>query len=278
MNSEIRKVRHAFIAPTNYLHLVPEESKFHLLLAHLMDNPKYTEFYRKRQLAGDFIIIDNGAFEKLIPMNVEEYYKIINDSGITPDVVVASDYPGEPWEKTVNATMKFVQMYDKYFDANKTNIMAVPQSEKGDWKGWIKAYSEFALVEDITFIGMSILGIPNAFCSMTGTDDISTNRIMASLYMKNNNIIADKHHHYLGCGNPRELLIQKEIGIMYSNDSSTAFWSAINGKKFDRSAGGLIDGKVKREVDFNLEFDDMHTEAILHNIKWMEDLLCLKDV
>ena len=273
MQKELR-VQHGFIAPTEYLHLIPENAKFHLLLAHLMEDERYNAFYRKRQADGDFILVDNGAFEFGKPLDPEEYARLVTRSGITPDVVVAPDYPKMPWEKTVESTAKFVKEYGNYFDVNRTNVMAVPQSERGDYKGWIKAYSEFSLMEDVTFIGMSILGIPNAFCSMSGTDDISTNRIVASLYLKNMNIISpDKKHHYLGCGDPRELLIQKEIGVIYSNDSSTAFWSAINGHKFDRSAGGLIGGKVKREVDFNLEYDEAHVKDIEYNIEWMKDIL-----
>ncbi len=265
-------MKHALIAPTKYLHLIPEGSNFHLLLAHLMKDEEYSSFYRARQEAGDFIIVDNGAFEFKKPLPVDKYYKLVNDSGIIPDVIVAPDYPFEDWAKTVDSTAKFVEDYGNYFDVDKTNIMAVPQSVKGDHIGWVKAYSEFSLMEDVEFIGMSILGIPNAFCQLTGTDAISFNRIFASIFLKNNNLVCNKKHHYLGCDEPRELLIQNHIGIAYSNDSSTAFWHAINGISFDNTASGLKDGKTKIEVDFDIPFDEAHVRLIESNIDWISRL------
>lgn len=266
-------MKHALISPTNYLHLIPEESNFHLLLAHLLDDDAYASFYRKRQEAGDFIIIDNGAFENKVPLPVDKYYKLVNDSGITPDVVVAPDYPFEDWEKTVDSTRDFVASYGNYFDINRTNVMAVPQSVKGDHLGWIKAYSEFALLEDVEFIGMSILGIPNAFCSLTGTDAITYNRVFASIYLKENELVCDKKHHYLGCDEPRELLMQKLIGVAYSNDSSTAFWHAINGISFDKTASGLVDGKTKIPVDFDIPFNSADVPLIKSNMRWLNELM-----
>ena len=67
--------------------------------------------------------------------------------------------------------------------------------------------------------------------------------------------------------------MQKEIGIAYSNDSSSAFWHAINGISFDSSAGGLSNGKIKREVDFNLPYDSQHDSLIDYNMKWLLDLI-----
>lgn len=267
-------MKHAYIAPSQYLHLIPEDSDFHLLLAHLLEDKTYVDFYKARQEQGDFIIIDNGAFEFHKPLSVDKYYKLVNNSGLHPDVVVAPDYPFEDWAKTVDSTSKFIEEYGNYFDINKTNVMAVPQSVKGDYLGWIKAYSEFVLMEDVEFIGMSILGIPNAFCSLTGTDAISFNRVFASLYLRGNNIInMEKKHHYLGCEEPRELLMQKQIGIAYSNDSSTAFWHAINGILFDDTASGLVNGKTKIPVDFSLEYDESHVPMIEENIRWINSLM-----
>ena len=53
------------------------------------------------------------------------------------------------------------------------------------------------------------------------------------------------NHHYLGCGDPRELLIMKELGLAYGNDSSTAIWHGALGIRFDDTASGLINGKSK---------------------------------
>ena len=124
-------MKHAFIAPVSYLDVIPDSSDFHLLLAHLLDNERYCEYYREKSYRGDTIIIDNGAFEFKRPLPADEYRRLIDLSGIEPDIIVAPDYPFQNWKTTVEATAAFVKTYGRYFDVNKTSIMAVPQSEKG---------------------------------------------------------------------------------------------------------------------------------------------------
>ena len=273
-------MKHAFIAPTNYLHLIPQECDFHLLLAHLLKDKKYCEYYKEKQDRGDFIIIDNSAFEFKRAIDANEYFELVSQSGLTPNIVVASDYPGKSWETTLAGSIKFSNEYGKYFDPNKTKLMVVPQSIKGDYKGWIKGYQELIKLPNVEFVGMSILGIPNAFCSLTKTDDIATNRIFATAYLKANGLI-DSHvkHHYLGLGSSiRELQIQKQLGVAYSNDSSSAMWRAIahpdtDKKCYDDSATGMIDGKLEIPVDFDLKFDPNVTEYIKFNVNYVQQLL-----
>ncbi len=266
-------MKHAFIAPINYLHLIPEESKFHLLLAHLLKDEKYCEFYRKRQKQGDTIAVDNGAFEFGKPLEPKEYYKLVTESGLHPDIVVASDYPFEHWTKTYKAAVTFIEECREYFDYD-TEIMAVPQSKAGDWEGWIDGYVALSNIPSISFIGMSILGIPNAFKSLTGTDDITFNRVFATAYLQKRGLVSKNvKHHYLGCGDPRELLMMKAQGVAYSNDSSTAFWHGIQKTAFDSSAGGLMLGKSKKEVDFHIGYDNTVLDIVLNNVKWITELI-----
>jgi len=51
----------ALIPPIPHLDL--GTTKRHLLLAHLCDDPKYFLYYRNRRLQGDFLILDNSAYE-----------------------------------------------------------------------------------------------------------------------------------------------------------------------------------------------------------------------
>ena len=267
--------------------MIPQESNYHLLLAHLLSNNEYCSFYRKRKEAGDFIIIDNGAFEFKKPMNVDKYRKMIIDSGIVPDVIVAPDYPFKRWADTANASFDFVSDIrgDRFFD--KIKVMGVPQSEEGDYAGWIECHNRLIYESGVDFIGMSILGVPNAFCKMSGTKDVTFNRMLACAIMMNDEVV-DKNvkYHFLGCSDPRELIFMKSLGWVYGNDSSTAIWHGINGIRFDDSRGGLKSGKTEIPVDFEYEISDVYdtTEAnilyesaihsnILHNISWINRLL-----
>ena len=269
----MKKLQHCFIAPTAYLHLIPQNSKVHLLLAHLMEDRAYCDFYKRRKEEGDYIIVDNGAFEFKRPLDADEIFRLVGGAGFQPDVIVAPDYPFEPWSKTVTETDSFARRYHNYFDAS-VKLMAVPQSKPGDWHGWIECYEHLTKIPHVNWIGMSILGIPNAFQSATGTKDISFNRTFATQYLKNNGIIESRiKHHYLGCGDPREILMMKAQGVADTNDSSTAFWHAINGIGYDDSVGGLRDGKSPIEVDFNLPYNETHVPLIKENVEWINGLI-----
>lgn len=271
-NCMSRKVKHAYISPVCYLNIIPKESDIHLLLAHLLTNKEYCDFYREKMIRGDVIIIDNGAFENGVPMNAKEYFDIIFKSRIEPNVIVAPDYPYQNWDKTVNSFLEFRSYIHDYFPCS-TKIMGVPQSLKGDFLGWIKCY-ESLIKNGASWIGMSIIGIPNAFCKVTGTTDISFNRTFAVSYLLDKGLIGrGVYHHFLGCGDPRELAMMQIQGVADSNDSSTAIWHGHLGQKFNGMSTGLDNGKTDIPVDFFCEYNDNNVNIIKDNIKWMEDLI-----
>jgi hypothetical protein len=171
----------------------------------------------------------------------------------------------------MESTLKFIEeVKDKPY-----KVMAVPQSRRGDVEGWVTCYDLMVHNPHIDVIGMSILGIPNAFHNMTGTDDIAFNRIFATKYLlerKSNNPY--KWHHYLGLGGgPREILIQRQLGLMDSNDSSSPFWHGYLDIQFDDSIWGLKNGKSKIEVDFDAAYSEDSEVVIKNNINFMENVI-----
>lgn len=269
------RLKHALIAPTQYLHTIPNDySYFHLVLAHLLQNKEYAAYYRERSNEGAYIIVDNGAFEFKRPLDSSELIHLVKQAGFTPNIVVAPDYPYEDWRKTYSAAQRFSREYVQHFDPRKTGLMVVPQSKEGDYKGWLQCYRDLAHIPYVKFIGMSIIGIPHAWKSVTLTDDISFNRTYCTEYLLKENLVhKDKKHHYLGCSDPRELLMMQMQGVAYSNDSSTAYWHGINDIEFDKTASGLIKGKINKEVDFDIEFDSNKMQTIENNVVWIEKLL-----
>jgi hypothetical protein len=269
----IKKTRFGYIAPTEYLHLIPESATFHLILAHLLKDKRYADYYKAKIERGDTVICDNGAFEFKKSLDAEPLMKMIKDSGVEPTYVVAPDYPFEHWKVTYESTKEFIELAA----GEKYGIMAVPQSKTGDYKGWIKGYTLLCNLPSVKVIGMSILGIPNAFCELTGTNDIATNRIFATAYLKDNGLVnEDVSHHYLGLGDgPRELITQRALGVMDTNDSSSPFWHGIQGISLDDTATGLVDGKTPIEVDFDLvnTNDEEVDRLILSNVEWMEKII-----
>ena len=267
----MKQIKYGYISPIKYQHLIPEHADFHLILAHLLDNEEYVSFYKSKIKRGDTVILDNSAFEFKRALSADEIFGFIERSGIEPTYVVAPDYPYDHWETTWESTLKFIdEVKDKPY-----KVMAVPQSVMGDWTGWLRCYQKIANHPQIAVIGMSILGVPNAFCKLTGTSDIAFNRIFATQYLLNTGIAnQEKWHHYLGLGGgPREILIQRELGLMDSNDSSSPFWHGYLGIRFDDSLWGLIDGKTKVEVDFNVPYLINRLSDIKYNIEYMENVI-----
>jgi hypothetical protein len=286
---QLKKVQFAFISPFAYLDLIPKSANFHLLLAHLLINKQYVDFYNARHKAGDFIVLDNGAFEFKHPLSAEEILRLIEESGIEIDCVVAPDFPGRRGIETISATEQFIHELQRR-EVKIPFIMAVPQSEKGDYLDWVSCYQRLCNINEVTHIGMSILGIPNAFSSLTGTSDITFNRVFASQFLLKEGSVSKKvWHHYLGLGLPREILLQRMIGIIDSNDSSSPFWHGCWDVWFDSSYGALKGGKIETAVDFSLkprdveEGEEKRIEAIQWNIAYMETLchgssVCMKSI
>lgn len=272
-----KKFQFGFIAPISALSFIPKEARFHLILAHLLEHKAYVDFYNEKASRGDIIVLDNSAFEFGRPIEAEEILHLIDKSGIQPTYVVAPDYPKQEWSKTLKSAEKFITQINGRF-----KIMAVPQSVRCDYVGWLSCYSELRKIKEIEMIGMSILGIPNAFCGLTGTDDIITNRVYASLHLINNGYynkddVNNQWHHYLGMGNgPRELLLQSAIGIMDSCDSSSPIWHGIQGIQYDESATGLIKGKTKIPVDFELELPDPFSTIVSDIVKFNSMANCIE--
>lgn len=263
------KIHFGYIAPIAYLDLVPKNSKFHLCLAHLCKDKTYCEFYTKRRKAGDMIIMDNSAFEFGGSIEPEVLVDLIGNSGIEPHVVVAPDYPGQAAKVTITAFDKFAKYAEKAGLCDQDQLMAVPQSRVGDWKDWLRGYKTFR-TNGVRFIGMSILALPNAAQGITGTTDISTNRLWATVELMQQGRVGGLHgnpwHHYLGAGSPSEYRMLDRLEQINNNhdtaftinssDTSSPIWHAINGIRYDNSATGLIKGKSKKHVNFDIKRAD----------------------
>lgn len=265
----MKKIKYGYISPIKYQHLIPEHADFHLILAHLLDDKDYVDFYKQKIKRGDTVILDNSAFEFKRALSAEEIFRFIDNSGIEPTYVVAPDYPFQEWQVTMESTLKFIeQVKDRPY-----KVMAVPQSKRGDVQGWSVCYDLMVHNPNIAVIGMSILGIPNAFCEMTRTEDIAFNRIFATKYLLDTNgNNPKKWHHYLGLGGgPREIVMQRQLGLIDSCDSSSVFWHGYLDTRFDNSIWGLKRGKSSIEVDFHAPYMESSAKTIQYNIDYMEN-------
>lgn len=275
-------INFAHITPTKFLPIFGSNRPFHLVLAHLVEtDEKYADFYLKESCNKDTtIILDNSAFEmykqgrdmypsdKLIEMGVR----------CGADYIVMSDYPGQPAQVTIDAA---IEMAPRFRDADFGTFF-VPQSEIGDLDDLCYGFDWAANSELVDYIGVSILGVPNAY----GVEkDNKLQRFLSR--WKFMELLGDekvlkrakfneKKIHFLGMvDGPNEiLLLRKYLKYINTWDSSAAVWAGLNGIPFDSSPTGLIDGKYEKEVDFDYEIVDTNRLGLaMSNCRYIDNLI-----
>lgn len=262
MLSRNRTPEFCFIAPTAYLDFT-RASHSHLVLAHLVDNDDtYARFYKACSTSGDFVIMDNSAYELKEPYSPEKLIDLGKMCGA--DAIVLPDYPFQPAQKTIEAAEEF----NPLFKEAGVQSFFVPQSKRGDWDDWVDAYKWAANNDDIHIIGMSILGIPNAVPHISPS---YARVVMTQTLISHGVFNFEKHHHYLGLNAGPALEIPSLINMnaLDTIDSSGPIQAALMGHEYSLETDSLQSvKKLKMPVDFNLpRTKDQDTlRRIEHNI------------
>lgn len=256
------------IAPVSYLPFV-RQYPTHLLLAHLVEeNKEYRDFYRnlKDENPNVFYHLDNSAFEMFkrgVPMySSDKLLKMAEQVGANS--IVMSDYPKEDWRTTVRSAEKLIPKFKK----NGYKTFFCPQSQLGDLEGLMKGFEWGLENEEVDFIGVSILACPIALGvnEVKHGDEQRDESFRMQRYLSRWAIFQEldkrnllqknsyKRFHCLGMTDgPREIeLVRRYHDTIFSWDSSTAIWHAINGIEYDHSPTGLRRGKYEEEVNFNI--------------------------
>jgi hypothetical protein len=258
----IKEPSFCFIAPTAYLQDTLASST-HLVLAHLVDkDPLYASFYKDAAAAGDFIMMDNSAYELKEPYAPEKLVALAAQCGA--HAVVLPDYPFQPGQKTINAAVEFIPT----FKAAGLLTFFVPQSEVGDLEDWIAAYKWASNNPDIDIIGHSILGVPNALDKI---EPAFSRVVMSSILLDRGLFNHNKHNHFLGlnAGPGLEIPSLIKLGVLDTIDSSGPIWSAILGHEYSLNSDSL---QATRKINFPVDFGIAHTKdpetirRIRHNI------------
>ena len=243
------------IAPVSYLPFV-RQYPTHLLLAHLVEeNKEYRDFYArlKQENPTVFYHLDNSAFEMFKrgePMySSEKLLKMAKLVGA--DSIVMSDYPKENWKKTVESAEKLIPKFKKA--GYKTFFC--PQSELGDLEGLMNSFAWAINNTDVDFIGVSILACPIGLGvnEVKHGDETRDEAFRMQRYLSRWAIFEEldkrgllgynthRRFHCLGMTDgPLEIdLVREYHNHIFSWDSSTAIWHAVNGIEYDNSPTGL---------------------------------------
>lgn len=285
LSESLTLINFCHISPTAHLSKYTRSNGVHLILAHLVEeDPEYREYYANLD-DGKYKIMDNSAFE-MFKLGREMYdsAKLIEmGTACKAHCIVLSDYPKQQSQRTVLAAKSLTPQ----FKAAGFETFFVPQSQLGDMVDYVNCIEWALLNDDITLIGISILGAPIAcgvdestFNDGKRSDAYKMQRYMSRLAvfreLEKRNLLktlAQKRFHCLGMvDGPKEIdLLREYHQYIYSWDSSAAVWAGMNGIRFDSSPTGLINGKFESEVDFHSS--RVHNVAdVLYNISVIDEM------
>ena len=254
----------AFISPTSLIE--DFHGDFHLALSHLIGGSFYKNKYVRTLLkVKKPILLDNGLFENGKPEGVKTLFKKARMLGahtvFCPDTLYNR-------KKTEEAFKKIAK------DHNTSDFQLGFVVQADNPKDYVEGYQWAVEQPEIALIGLSILAIPHSFKSVTGTDDIVTNRLECLRQL--NMLPKHKKSHLLGAGSSYKDI---EFAIKFcpwvvSHDSSSAVWNGIQRKMIDPISLEVEGGKSKIPVDFNFDepLDNQQIRIIQRNIRTIKKL------
>jgi hypothetical protein len=246
-------IKTAFITPTVYINKFGSQGDFQLGLSHLLNNECDNDYAQALKNTKQKIVLDNGTFEK---GNPEGIGSLLQKAGkIGASVVFAPDYLYNAQKTRFTLDVTIYELRQLQLDKS-IKIGAVVQAK--DKQEWLSFYKELTLNPDVSMIGLSILAIPYVYKMPITEARIAC---MKDLLKMN---INHKKCHLLGLGSSLKDVIfaSQNCPFVYSHDSSSAFWNAMQHKKI-LDDGDIEGGKTESRVDFNFNSgtDDQLTLA-----------------
>lgn len=275
-------VNFCHIAPTAFLDMFCKGRDFHLTLAHLVEtDQEYVDWYVNEKASNPNMvnIMDNGGFE-MFKQNRPMYPSsqlIEMGKRVDADYIVLSDYPSEPGQKTIDAAVELAPQFRKA----GFGTFFVPQSKIGDKEDLIKTFEWAATSEHVDYIGVSILGVPNAYGVEKGNKlqrwaarwkfvgELEERGIIQAAKLNG------KLVHFLGMVDGyREIeLVKDYVKYIDTWDSSAAVWAGLHGIEFDDSPTGMVNGKFEKEVEFDFKSLVNHRhERAMNNVRKIDEL------
>lgn len=201
--------------PIPHLDLVSHLDQ-HLVLAHLLENKEYLDFYKKQRERGAYLVLDNGVIETGTPQIDESKVKALH-----PREVVAPDYLYDA-ERTCFESAKFAGLIKSEFPSMK--VMCVPQGDSP--KEYLICLKTFANAPWCDVIGIgkaaSLALTPKvARPTQPIPSFVVAGRHRALTYLLE--LRVKKPVHILGLSHPNELRVYSAFPNVRSVDTSWCF-------------------------------------------------------
>jgi len=199
------------------------------------------------------------------------------DEVVAPDVLFDSNETVESAIDFINSVTYLKEQKDDVtlFMSNPKytkdfKVMVVPQGKTPE--DWISCYTRLSEIEGVDVIGLSCLAIPHCFSKITGIKTIMENRLLCVQKLIDEGLIFnDLEYHLLGCGNPLELMYQKQHDWIRSCDTSSPIVHGINDVLYD-SYLGLMQPKIQTKLDFKSTIPKAKYKNILRNMVILKKL------
>jgi hypothetical protein len=248
-------------------------SKYHLILAHVCEqSPEYTKFYRRKAAEGDYVILDNGAYElgESVQLDLLKKYAEI----IHPSVVVLPDVRGDAG-RTLERTVEGIHA----LRGGSWTLMGVPQAPLHEPGTYLWCLQQMYNLEGVGAIG--IYPETEAFSSK-GRAGLA--EAMETLGL----IRAGYTYHMLGMNpNPVTLKALTKFPWIMGTDSVKPIAYGLYGVALEPHAGSLVEYPHRPKNYFDI-VDTPFKALIRWNqqvvLSWAEgkdkvggDLVCLVD-
>lgn len=258
-------IKIAILAPILHLEDFSSLGDIDMALTHLvLKNQLYSSYFVKQILKNNYVILDNSVFELGRPMKDKHIIKAVKI--IRASEVVAPDFFGKG-QKTVAYCKSFIKVLktNKMFDEFK--IQAVAHGK--DLKDWVECYNTLASMDNVDVIGVPfgiMFNVPWAKKFSTRTKQMAENRFKLIKYLVENCIInKEKEHHCMGVSDGKELYELNKLGVIRSNDSSSAVAHGMHGIVY--TMDGLPCEKIKSKLNFYAKIPEERFKDIYYNIK-----------
>jgi len=264
----------ALIPPMPHLDLGITNMQF--MLAHLCEEPRYLKFYRERNLKGDFLLLDNSAYEfddsqRTMSQLLALGYYIQVDEIVAPDAICHERFTYAHALDSV-AFMSSTAGQHAWKRAGSPRIMVVPQVDP-DTQG-IDGYTRITrmLMETWHYTcpylqGYITLGVSKNMDRLSGGWLLIFREVVRELIKE-----FPVQVHTLGL--PHRLTqvrkVLRENPFIRSIDTAQPYVSAIQGYPMQVPD----DSYPARLADYaTAELDEDHQELALRNIAWLIEYL-----
>lgn len=223
--------------PLAHLKLADRGKIFFALSHYVIECPYYARFYKRRSDMGKLVIIDNGTYERSLPLSPDKLIEAAK--AIRAKEIIAPDVLRNP-ALTLELTRSFLSLLSdserKWF-----HVMGVPQGRNR--RDWIRQYLK------IIQLDIDIIGIPKW---------LKRRDVVLKQLLRSHHFDRAKDHHLLGINDISELH-RMPRRIIRSMDTKLPI---LLGMK-------LLSIKAKRPSEagyFDLHLNNDQLKCILNNI------------